>query len=360
MNVRVFAAQVVVLLSAVGANASTQYTVTDLGHWLPSAINNSGLVCGNQTGNGPAILYSSGGTIALGTLAGWPYANAYAINDSGQVAGRSGVSNNEACSWSGTVAQDLGVQGEGTSINNSGQIVGNYSNGGAWLYSGGTLQTISPSLGPGWSINGAAAINSGGQILLNANNVGSFSGVYVLTNGTAEALNVGGPGCAMNDVGEFAGYDNGTQKAFSGNIFGPTVSELPTLPGYPYGKALALNNGGLAVGDYSDPAYGFLPTNAALWDNGQIYDLNTLIQDPGWRLAKATGINNSGQICGYGINSSGQEEAFLLTPVPEPSTLVLFSAAGFALVWHGQRRLGQQPADQSGAKSSGWDAIKAF
>ena len=62
-------------------------------------------------------------------------------------------------------------------------------------------------------------------------------------------------------------------------------------------------------------------------------DLNTLI-DPlsGWELVTAWGINDAGQITGYGL-IGGETHAFLLTPVPEPATLVLigFGAAALAI-----------------------------
>jgi PEP-CTERM motif len=52
-------------------------------------------------------------------------------------------------------------------------------------------------------------------------------------------------------------------------------------------------------------------------------DLNALI-DPtsGWSLEFGTAINDRGQITGWGV-LGGQEHAFLLTTVPEPSTFVL-------------------------------------
>lgn len=57
-------------------------------------------------------------------------------------------------------------------------------------------------------------------------------------------------------------------------------------------------------------------------------DLNTMI-DPasGWLLLEARGINDIGQISGWGLRN-GQPRGLLLSPVPEPSTLAL---AGFVV-----------------------------
>ena len=52
-------------------------------------------------------------------------------------------------------------------------------------------------------------------------------------------------------------------------------------------------------------------------------DLNLLIpQNTGWTLFDAFGINDAGQIAVDGRNASGQSDAFLLTPVPEPAVLL--------------------------------------
>ena len=70
-------------------------------------------------------------------------------------------------------------------------------------------------------------------------------------------------------------------------------------------------------------------------------DLNNLIApDSGWTLEDATGINDSGQIVGYGINPSGQNDAFLLTPTPEPSTFALLAAGAVGLLGYAWRRRG--------------------
>ena len=62
-------------------------------------------------------------------------------------------------------------------------------------------------------------------------------------------------------------------------------------------------------------------------------DLNTLISSgSGWVLKSALGINDEGQIVGYGTGPSGQEKAFLLTIIPEPASVVLLALGGAAML----------------------------
>ncbi len=60
-----------------------------------------------------------------------------------------------------------------------------------------------------------------------------------------------------------------------------------------------------------------------------MYDLNNLI-DPALKitLSAALDINDNGQIVAYG---GGNSRTYLLTPVPEPSTLTLFGTTLLAL-----------------------------
>jgi probable HAF family extracellular repeat protein len=84
----------------------------------------------------------------------------------------------------------------------------------------------------------------------------------------------------------------------------------------------SINDSGQIVGGSNE---------AFLYSGGVMYNLDSLTPGSGWELSDATGINNSGQIVGYGLNPAGQTHAFLLNPVPEPSTMVLLASAVFTV-----------------------------
>ena len=57
-----------------------------------------------------------------------------------------------------------------------------------------------------------------------------------------------------------------------------------------------------------------------------LIDLNSLLPaSSGWVLYGATGINDNGQISGWG-SYNGQAMGFVLNPVPEPATAALLGA----------------------------------
>ncbi|HWL92471.1 MAG TPA: PEP-CTERM sorting domain-containing protein, partial [Phycisphaerae bacterium] len=88
------------------------------------------------------------------------------------------------------------------------------------------------------------------------------------------------------------------------------------------------------VGWVSSTADSNYSWRAALFENDIAIDLNTLIEPvPGWTLAEARSINDAGQIVGWGWQSvdgtdwNVMPQGFLLTPVPEPATLMLLTLA---------------------------------
>ncbi len=89
---------------------------------------------------------------------------------------------------------------------------------------------------------------------------------------------------------------------------------------------MAINDKGAVVGDSrtNQTSAEIFPF---IWDGDSApINLNDLI-DPssGWELDSAWGINDSGQIVGNGW-LNGVPTGFLLTPTPEPTTLLLTAA----------------------------------
>ena len=90
------------------------------------------------------------------------------------------------------------------------------------------------------------------------------------------------------------------------------MQDLGTLGGS-YSSAYGINNASQIVG--SSTTAGDTASHAFLYQNGAIYDLNTLIPaGTGWVLESASAINDFGQIAGTGT-LNGVYSAFRLDPV---------------------------------------------
>jgi probable HAF family extracellular repeat protein len=140
----------------------------------------------------------------------------------------------------------------------------------------------------------------------------------------------------VNASGQIVGWaytSSGNQHAFLDS--GGVMTDLGTLGGSA-SIAWGINASGQVMGD-ADTSSGI--QHAFLYSDGSMTDLNSLIfPNPGWTLSEATCINDLGQIAGYETNSSGQTHACLLTPIPEPSTLVLFGIGAISLLAYAWRR----------------------
>ncbi len=91
-----------------------------------------------------------------------------------------------------------------------------------------------------------------------------------------------------------------------------TMTDLHPAFGFTHSRAVEINASGSIVGHVAS-AY-TSPVRAVLWQRGVAMDLNDLIPaDSGWLLRSAEGINDRGQIVGFGT-FEGQTRAFLLTP----------------------------------------------
>ena len=92
------------------------------------------------------------------------------------------------------------------------------------------------------------------------------------------------------------------------------MNDLGTLGGDACSRALSVNLPGQVVGE-SGPNCGADPTQAFLWENGTMYNLNDLIPPgSGLTLTFAWDINDRGVIAGQGLLSNGDSRAYLLVP----------------------------------------------
>lgn len=342
------------------AQAEVQYAITDLGSlggvesygW---GINASGQVTGSSLTNGGkyhAFVYSNGVMRDIDTLDS-EYSVGHGINVNGQVTGFnltpiSGQNTSQAFLYSNGVMTNLWPGTKAYGINSVSQIAGYWSSAGtpfASLIENGTLTelTVFGQRVPSESL----AINDNGQVT--GWSIFSPYGdrhAFIYSEGTMTDIGTlggrGSFGSAINSKGEITGssYTPPMQTSY---CCAPVIQEhafiysngqmidLGSWGGSSHGKGINDNGQVVGIAYYGYDAYG--NDRAFVTQNGIMTDLNTLVDSTsGWYLRGATGINNNGQITGYGSNNLGQQHAFLLTPlslvtIPIPTSAWLFGSA---------------------------------
>jgi probable HAF family extracellular repeat protein len=319
------------------------YSVMDLGtlggsYSLAEGINDRGDVVGSaQTDQGDqhAFLFTNGVMHHLGTLGGRT-SSASAINARGDVVGRANDSANMARAFlyrNGQMSEVPGLGGTFSSaegINGRGDVVGGARTGlfnvtlRAFLFRDGTTSDL--GILSGDLTSWAFKINARGDITgisVTAGPANTYHG-FVYSHGVMSQLNTLGGDISIpadiNASDDVVGVSRLADGSLHGFLWsgGDHLIDLGTLPGGNFSAAAANNDSGDVVGsstvNFVDP----IPHAYVLLRGQQMIDLNSLIpEDSGWsNLENAAGINNAGQIVGYGRVLSGEQHAFLLSPSP--------------------------------------------
>ena len=343
------------LCLTLGPLASAQsYKVTDLGVLRGDAssvgfwVNSSGQVAGcadtstgttapcttNIDGQRAFLWTKEKGLRNLGTLPGGNVSAAYGINDAGEVIGYSltNAGTSHAFRWTQKYRmEDLGTLPGGTTsganaINSKGVIVGSsrYQGSGGntdavlWT-SNGSIKDLGVLAGAQWAV--ALGNNNHNQVVGVSGFGGGVFHTFLWTKaGAMKDLKTlpGGTesyGGYINNLGQIIG---GSDSAKHPGVYhcalwdkNLKVHDLGTLKTDPDCTLSAINDQGSAVGGTTTPG----SQHAVFWSKSAgLLDLNKRIaKSSGWLLVGAIGINQSGQIVGWGTHK-GENHGFLLTP----------------------------------------------
>lgn len=363
------------LFCSTASAATLLYTVTAL-PFSPSVINSSGQIVGTalpvKGASYQKLFFYSDGVTSNVVLPDASAVELSGLNDNGQAVGEETVNGVEhPIEFSAGSMTDLSKNlGASTlaSINDNGQMVGDTSRGTAFSATAGVMTT----LGTAASGKTVSGINQNGQIVGSellpvtyssaCQSGGGGNRAFVYSGGAVQVI---GPdsacgsssGIAVNSKGQVLGQfnDKGSTSVFIYNMNSGATTTLPTLGGN-LNNAYSFNSKGQVAGSAnlcSDPHQKCYNTYVAtLYSQGVMTNLNDLMPaGSGWILESATGINDKGEIIGYGIYDGGLE-GFLLTPedpptAPEPKTtwgLLLAGCCGAVIL---RRKLGTTPSDGS-------------
>jgi probable HAF family extracellular repeat protein len=300
-----------------------------------------------------AVLWNNGHIMDLGTLPeGGNESGANSVNSLGQVVGWAVNTTPDPSSfwmgfgfqtraflWQHGVMQDLGTLDGGTDaqaflINEQGQILGvsykssSIASAYCYQYHGFSLATYAflwqkgemKDLGSfGGTCTYPTDLNNRGEVVGVSNELGDTVQDAFLWDGSLHKLTgtLGGNVAAansMNELGDAVGFASlPGDQTYHASLwkYKHTMTDLGTLDNDPSSFAQSINAAGQVVG--------FTTQRAFLWEKGSMVDLNNLIPAHSTLyLTAANRINDRGEIAGSGVDTtSGNQYDFLLIPCDE-------------------------------------------
>ena len=232
-----------------------------------------------------AVMWQGGSFVGIAEYPQLGASGAFGVGPTGLVVGGGFVnplSEEQALTWTGVVPAmigEIGVESAALAINDNDQIVGWMRPGGgdlrAFLYDGDEMTDL--GVLPDGVASVATSINDDGEVAGYCEVQGEESGTFAFKWDGIEMTNLGTLG-------------SDTSQAFGMN-----------LADYVVGSSILIGTGDL---------------NAVLWRPDRQINLNSLLlPGSGWDyLAEGTGINNQGQIVGWGY-IDGSVSGFMLEPV---------------------------------------------
>ena len=166
------------------------------------------------------------------------------------------------------------------------------------------------------------AINGRGQIIGTSNLTGNQAHHAFLWNEGAlsDLGTLGGDNSEaywINDAGEIVGRADVPGNEHNHHAFlwkNGRMRDLGKAKGWPCSTAIDINSKGQVIIDTGICGVGGGP--GLLWENGALYDLNTLIPpNSGFVIGDVNYINDRGEIAVTGILPNGDQHALLLVPV---------------------------------------------
>lgn len=309
------------------ALADPAYTIRVLpANFQATSLNNKGQVAGTLNGdNGEIAIWSASGLLNLSAHKdSW---GSVGINNRGDVATTLyGASYRGAAVWrSGTwqylqsLMPEMYYYSGAFAINDSGAVAGAGhvmigDDGSAFIYRDGHIEFIGTLSGGAWTE--PTAISNTGY-------VAGFGGTYVrdgpyntqhaflYKDGILQDLgSLGGyhsAATAVNNAGEVVGWSEPTTDDSSphpflyihGNMIDLGALFGPSGEGHAYG----INNSGVVVGD-SRIAFDSFTNHAFIYERNRMIDLNTMIDTAsGWELLSARAINDKGEILAWACHA---------------------------------------------------------